>query len=550
MTTHNKKRRFYKGNPHLPKAGEVKEFPPEQQLELARCIADPVYFAEKYFKIVHVDKGLIPFTLYEYQKRAIETMNHHRHMLMCASRQCGKTSVATVIVLHTALFNKNKKIGLLANKAPTAREILKRIQRAYEYLPDFLKGGVKEWNKSSVEFENGSIIMADATDGDSIRGHSLFMLYIDEMAFVENWDDFAASVLPTLSSGEETKIVLTSTPKGLNHFYEYYKQAKEKKTEYQLIEVPWWEVPGRDEEWRVKALAALNNDEQKFAQEYALEFMGSSGTLINGATLKILEDKPPIFKNDYLRKYFDVVKGNSYVLVADTSRGRGLDYSAFSVIDISVTPYQQVCTFRSNMINSSDYASIINQIGRHYNNAHVLVELNDLGEAVADQLFMAYEYPELLTTENRGRSGKQISAGFSKQVDRGVRTTKPVKANGCAMLKMIVEQFKLIINDKFTIDELRTFSEKGATYEAEPGKHDDTVMCLVLFAWLTDQDYFKLLVDRDILQELREQNEEETEDQLLPFGIMNDGSSDFEFSDESFGAIEITSNEFDRWMLS
>lgn len=548
-----KKKRFYNGNPNLPRANETKDWDEWKKAELLRCKNDPVYFAETYFKIVHVDHGLIPFTLYDYQKKAIRIMNDHRHMLMCASRQCGKTSVATVIVLHAALFNEQKKIGLLANKAPTAREILKRIQRAYEHLPDWLKGGVKEWNKSSVEFENGSIIIADATEGDSIRGHSLFMLYIDEMAFVENWDDFAQSVLPTLSSGMNTKIVLTSTPKGLNHFHDYYRGAKEETNGYQLVEVPWHEVPGRDEAWRVRALGELNNDEQKFNQEYNLEFMGSSGTLISGATLKALRAGTPIYQTEgkEMKKFVEPIKGHIYTLIADVSRGKGLDYSAFSVIDITESPFKQVFTYRNNMITAPDYAAIINQVGRHYNNAYVLVELNDLGETVADTLYMHYEYPEILTTENAGRAGKRISAGFSKQIDRGVRTTKPVKALGCGMIKMILEQRRLELVDHWTIEELKTFSQKGMTYEAESGKHDDTTMCLVLFGWLTEQDYFKLLTDKDILHDLREQTEEQNEDSLLPFGIMNDGQVDFIlYGEDSLGSLEISTSEFDRWMAS
>ncbi|QIG70823.1 terminase large subunit protein [Rhizobium phage RHph_I1_18] len=544
------KKRYYNGNPNLPRAGEVKDWDEWKAQELLKCESDPVYFAEQYFRIVHVDKGLIPFQLYEYQKRAIRTMQDNRYMLMAASRQCGKTSVATVIVLHAALFNKNKKIGLLANKAPTAREILKRIQRAYEYLPDWLKGGVKEWNKSSVEFENGSIIIADATEGDSIRGHSLFMLYIDEMAFVENWDDFAQSVLPTLSSGETTKIVMTSTPNGLNHFYYYYEGAKKQENGYQLIEVPWWEVPGRDENWRVKALETLNGDEMKFAQEYAIEFLGSSGTLINGQALKLMRAAKPLYQTKEMRKYVEPVPGHIYALTADVSRGKGLDYSAFHVIDITTSPFQQVFTYRNNMIAPPDYASMINQVGRHYNNAHVLIELNDLGETVSDILYMTYEYPEVLTTENAGRAGKRISAGYAKKIDRGIRTTKPTKALGCGMLKLIVEQQKLPIVDHFTIEELKTFSQKGTTYEAESGNHDDCVMALVLFAWLTEQDYFKLLVDKDIMKEIRENTEEEDEDYLLPLGILNDGQIDFIFQEDQLGSLEVSSSEFDRWMSS
>lgn len=544
-------RDYYKGNPHLPKALTRKEFTPEQQEELFKCMIDPVYFAEKYFKIVHVDKGLIPFTLYDYQKKAIRTMQDHRYMLMCASRQCGKTSVATVIVLHAALFNDEKKIGLLANKAPTAREILKRIKRAYEYLPDWLKGGVKEWNKSSVEFENGSVILADATTGDSIRGHSLFMLYIDEMAFIENWNEFAQAVLPTLSSGETTKIVFTSTPKGLNHFYDYYNGAKEKTNGYQLIEVPWWEVPGRDEKWRVRAMEELNNDEEKFAQEYALEFMGSSGTLINGATLKHLATIKvrPYHEDQGLKMYVEPHDGHQYVMTCDVSRGKGLDYSAFHVIDVSTRPYKQVCTYRNNMITPTDYAAIINRVGRHYNYAYVLVEINDLGGQVSDLLYMSYEYENLMMTESRGRNGKQISAGFTKNPDRGLRTTKTTKGNGCAMIKLIIEQRKLEIVDVETINELKTFSAKGDSYEAEEGKHDDLAMGLVIFGWMSDQSYFKLLTDKNVLEEIRDQTEEEMEDFLVPFGIFVNKVDMWEVVTEVEVTVE-SDDAFDRWLQS
>lgn len=517
----------YKRNPNLPKAGSQKQFTEQEWIELEKCMDDPVYFAKTYFKIVHVDKGLIPFDLYDYQERAIRIFQKHRNMLMCASRQCGKTSFATVILLHTALFNPNKLIAILANKGATAREILERVKRAYEYLPPFLKGGVKEWNKSSIEFENGSKIMAEASSSDNIRGKSVFLLYIDEMAFIEGWDEFSASVLPTLSSGETTKMIFTSTPKGLNHFYYYVEGARKKKNGYGLIEVPWYEVPGRDDKWKQKALEELNNDQQKFDQEYGLEFVGSSGTLISGAALKLMEYTNPLIKDPHLFQYKEKVGNHQYVMTVDTSRGKGLDYSTFHIIDVSTEPFESVCTYRNNMITPSDFAAVCERMATYYNNAFILVELNDLGSQVADLLYDAEM--DLVFTESRGRKGKQVSYGGG--AEKGITTTRGSKAEGCAMLKLLIEQNKLKICDKETIEELKVFSQKGDTYQAEPGKHDDLSMNLVLFGWLASVGFIDQLNDESIMEKLREKTEEDLENDLLPFGIVSDGR-DFEVVEE------------------
>lgn len=514
----------YKNNINLPRAGIEKNYTAEQVQEVMKCMNDPIYFAKTYFKIIHVDKGLIPFELFPYQEDAINKFMTHRNLIINASRQSGKTSAVTVMLLHTALFHPNKLIAVLANKGATAREILKRVKTAYESIPDFLKSGVKEWNKSAIEFENGSIIMAEASSSDNIRGKSVFLLYIDELAFVDNWDEFSASVLPTLSSGTETKIVFSSTPNGLNHFYYYVKAARDKKNSFALVEVPWTMVPGRDDKWKEATIEQLNGDRLKFDQEYNLEFVGSSQTLIAGDALKSLEPLHPVHHNEHLRQYVKPEYNHIYMIVADVSRGKGLDYSAFQVIDVTKTPYKQVCTYRNNMVTPPDYALMIESIARTYNNAHVLVEINDLGQQVVDAIH-DNNYEEILYTENKGRSGKTISSGFGtgSGLDRGVRTTKPVKGTGCATLKLLIEQKQLIINDIETISELNTFSRKRNSYEAEPGHHDDLVMCLVLFAWLTVQPYFKDLTDVDIMRALKEKGDEEIYDDLLPFGFINDG---------------------------
>ena len=519
----------YNGNPNLPKAGAQYNMTPEMVREMAKCAEDPVYFAETYFKIVHVDKGLIPFTLYDYQKEAAIASTKHRNILMCASRQCGKTSVATVIILHYALFNKHKRIALLANKGDTAREILSRIQLAYEYIPNWMKCGVCEWNKGSVEFDNGTIIIAASSSSSAIRGKSCSLLYIDENAFVENWDVFSASVLPTLSSGEETKMIFTSTPHGLNHFFYYCEAAKQKANDFYYIEVPWYKVPGRDAVWKEKIMGTINHDEEKFLVEFECSFVGSSGTLLSSACLKSLTPKQPTLSNHGYgyHIYEDVVKGNRYIIIADVSRGKGLDHSAFHVIDTTQVPYRQVATFRNNMITPTDYSEFIYRSAMNYNEANILVEVNDIGGQVADLLYFDFGYENIIHTENSGRSGKRVSGGFGKNIDRGIRTTKTVKSVGCSMLKLLVEQRKLLLVDKETISELNVFSKKGTSYEAEAGNHDDLVMGLVLFAWLSQDAFFIELNDSNIMHHLRDRTEAEIMEELAPFGFHYNAADEY-----------------------
>jgi hypothetical protein len=516
----------YNGNPLLKKARRQIDWTPEMVQEWLKCAQDPIYFAEKYIKIVHVDHGFIPIRLYDYQKEIIEKLQNNRRVTVVTSRQAGKTTTAAAIILHYILFNEHKTVALLANKGDAAREILDRIKIAYEALPDWLQQGVEEWNKGSIVLENGCKVLAAATSSSAIRGKSISLLYIDEAAFVENWDEFFASVFPTISSGETTKILFTSTPNGLNHFYKTCEGAKQDLNGYQYVEVPWQRVPGRDDKWRKETLGAMDFDMEKFAQEFECAFLGSSGTLISGAALKSLVSKVPLTQSDGLTQYFRPEPNHKYVIVADVSRGKGLDYSAFQVVDVTGMPYQQVCVFKNNMITPLDYAGIINGVSKLYNSATILVEINDVGAQVVDSLHYDYESELIIYTENAGARGKRISGGFGN-AERGIRTTKTVKAIGCSMLKLLVEQHQLIINDHDTIYELSRFSKKGTSYEAEPGANDDLVMCMVLFAWMSDQQYFKDLTDINTLMKLREKTEEEMESGMTPFGFMADGHDEY-----------------------
>jgi hypothetical protein len=534
--------RGYLGNENLKRKGTNIEWTEDKVQEFIKCAQDPIYFAEKYIQIVHVDRGLIPIRMYDYQKEIVEKITDNRRVTVVTSRQAGKTTTAVCVILHYVLFNDHKTVALLANKGDAAREILDRIKIAYEALPKWLQQGVVEWNKGSVEFENGCKIIASATSSSAIRGKSISLLYIDETAFVENWDEFFASVFPTISSGKTTKILFTSTPNGLNHFYKTCEGAREGTNGYEYVQVLWKDVPGRDDAWKHETLSSMDFDYEKFAQEFECEFLGSSGTLIEGNKLKQLVYKQPITENNGLCMYHLPVEKHSYVCIVDVSRGKGLDYSAFHIIDVTKMPYKQVCSFRDNMITPIEYAEMIHRTVKHYNESAVLIEVNDIGEQVSDLLHHDFEYENLLYTESAGRSGKRISSGFGSNVDKGVRTTKTVKSVGCSILKLLIEQDQLILYDFATIRELSTFSRKGVSYEAESGCHDDLVMGLVLFAWLSDQQFFKEMTDINTLKALRRKNEEEIMNELIPFGIIDDGSE--EDDGIMLGASEERNTEF------
>ena len=509
----------YNGNINLKRKGTDVEFSQEMISEFLKCAKDPIYFSEKYIQIVHVDHGLIPIKMYEYQKEICTAITENRRVTVNTSRQAGKTTTAVAVILHYIIFNDFKTVALLANKGDAAREILDRIKIAYEALPAWLQQGVIEWNKGSVEFENGCKIIAGSTSSSAIRGKSISFLYIDETAFVENWDEFFASVFPTISSGNTTKILFTSTPNGLNHFYKTCVGAQEDRNGYIYVEVPWQKVPGRDDKWKQETLAAMDFDQQKFSQEFECAFLGSSGTLIEGSKLKTMVDLRPIAQTDKMKVYHQPEKDHIYVCVCDVSRGKGLDYSAFQIIDVTEMPYKQVCVYKDNTITPIDYAEIIYRSIERYNEAYTLIEVNDIGEQVSEVLHYEFEVETLMYTESAGRAGKRLSTGFSKNADKGIRTTKNVKSIGCNMLKMLIEQDQLIINDFQTINELSTFSRRGNSYEAESGTHDDLVMCLVLFGWMTDQTFFKEVTDINTIDKLRSRNEEELMESLLPIGF-------------------------------
>ena len=523
----------YLGNPNLKKANTAIEFTQENILEFMRCKEDPVYFANRYIKIVSLDEGLVPFRMYPFQKKLISNFHENRFNICKMPRQTGKSTTVVSYLLHYAVFNDNINIAILANKASTARDLLGRLQLAYENLPRWMQQGIISWNKGSLELENGSKISANSTSSSAVRGGSYNVIFLDEFAFIPNHiaDDFFASVYPTISSGQKTKVIIVSTPRGMNHFYRMWHDAERKKNEYMPTEVHWSEVPGRDEAWKEQTIA--NTSEQQFKVEFECEFLGSVNTLINPSKLKNLVYENPIQKNAGLDVYEVPMKNHNYLITVDVARGLGNDYSAFIVFDITNFPYKAVAKYRNNEIKPMLFPSIIDDIGKAYNKAFILCEVNDIGDQVASILNYDLEYDNLLMCSQRGRAGQVVGAGFSgKRSQLGVRTTQAVKKLGCSNLKTLLEDDKILIIDYDIISELTTFSQKHNSFEAEEGCNDDLAMCLVIFAWLVAQDYFKEMTDNDVRKRIYEEQKNQIEQDMAPFGFMSDGMDDTSFVDK------------------
>ncbi len=523
----------YLGNPNLKKANTPIEFTEENVIEFMKCKEDPVYFAKRYIKIVSLDEGLVPFNLYPFQEKLVRNFHENRFNICKMPRQTGKSTTVVSYLLHYAVFNDNVNIGILANKAKIAMDLLGRLQTAYENLPRWMQQGIIAWNKGSLELENGSKILAASTSASAVRGMSFNILFLDEFAFVPNHvaDDFFASVYPTISSGTQTKVIIVSTPRGMNHFYRMWHDSEKGKNDYIPTDVHWSEVPGRDDVWKQQTIA--NTSEQQFKVEFECEFLGSVNTLINPAVLRNMVYDNPITKNAGLDIYERPEKEHNYILTVDVARGLGNDYSAFIVFDVTQFPYKVVAKYRNNEIKPMLFPNVILDVAKGYNNAYLLVEVNDIGDQVASILQYDLEYENLLMASMRGRAGQIVGQGFSgKKTQLGVRTTAAVKKLGCSNLKTMIEDNKLLTCDYEIISELTTFAQKHNSFEAEEGCNDDLAMCLVIFAWLVAQEYFKEMTDNDIRKRIYEEQKNQIEQDMAPFGFIADGFDDDSFVDK------------------
>jgi hypothetical protein len=516
----------YNGNPNLKQIGTTISYTSEQVSELMKCIQNPIYFIETYCKIVSLDKGLIPFILYECQKRKVDLILNNRKVILMEGRQQGKTITSAACILWYTLFQSNKTVAILANKSSAAREVLYRYELMYECLPIWMQQGVKTFNKGDIELENGSRIFTAATSSSGIRGKSVNWLYIDEAAIIPNnvAEDFFTSVYPVVSAGETTKILLTSTPLGYNHFWKFWNEAEQKLNGFIPMFIHYSEIPGRDKKWADEQRAILG--ELKFNQEVLCNFLGSSNTLVNPDTIGRMSSKPYVYSKDGLDIIVEPEEDHVYMLVADTSRGVGGDHCAFTVMDITAYPYTVVAKYRSNKISPLLYPNIIHKVAKDYHTAYCLIEINDNGQQVADSLYTDLEYENVFFVGSNSKSGQYLSGGFSSGATLGVRTTKLVKRLGCTAFKSMVESNKLLIHDTDIIGEISTFIEIRGFYKADEGYHDDLVMTLVLFAWASNESFFKDLTDTNLRKVLYEEQFKQIEENLTPFGFIDEGPTE------------------------
>ena len=521
----------YLGNSNLKKVGVELQYTEEQVSEIIKCTEDPVYFIKKYVKIVNVDQGLVSFDMWPFQEDMVHTFHDNRFSICKMPRQVGKTTTTVGYMLWCVLFQDEYTVGILANKGQLAQDILSKIQKAYEYLPPWLQQGIVVWNKRSLELENGSKIFAYATSAAGVRGGTYNLIFLDEFAFVPHnmATEFFTSTYPVISSGKTSKVIIVSTPNGLNLFYKMWKDASEGRSLYKPLEVHWSQVPGRDQKWKEETIR--NTSEEQFRQEFETEFIGSSATLISGSKLKTLAYSNPIESAEGLDIFVRPQPNRMYIATVDPSEGVEQDHSTINVIDVTEAPYVQVAKYRSNKIPLLFFPTIIYSLAKKYNDAFVLIETNSIGKQVVDIMHYDLEYENIYKVEHHQIKGQSVSGGFKRNASFGVRTTKSVKKIGCANLKTLIENDKLLINDFDTIAEMNTFSRYLDTYKAEEGNNDDLVMGLVLFAWLTAQSYFRDSTNIDIRKVMLEENNMLLDEDITPVGFIDNGKVEEVYDD-------------------
>jgi hypothetical protein len=514
----------YRDNPLLKRVGVKVEYTKEQFDEYVKCAQDPIYFT-KYMNIITLDEGLVPFNMYDFQKDMISTFHDNRFSIVKCPRQVGKTTTAVAYLLWTVLFKDSQSIAVLANRGETARAILGKLQLAYENLPIWMQQGVVEWNKGRIELENGSVIIASSTSGSAARSGSFNIVFLDEFAFVPSniAYDFITSVYPVITAGTKTKIIIVSTPNGMNLFYKLWTDAVNQKNNYVPFEIHWSMVPGRDDAWKEETIK--NTSEHQFRQEFETEFLGSSNTLISAQKLQQLVYQEAIAEHDKVKIYKPPVRDDKphiYGMFVDVSEGKGLDSSTFSIIDMTTMPYEQVATYKSSSISTLLFPTVIYNAARMYNDAYVLVEINNTPQ-IADILHQDLEYENLFKVFTGNKKPQQLSAGFARGIQMGLKMSTQVKRIGCSNLKTLIEGNKLVINDFDTISELTTFVASKTSFAAEDDANDDMVMGLVTFAWATTQVLFKEIVAHDVRKQLQLENMNQYDEETLPAPVIENG---------------------------
>jgi len=504
----------YLGNINVKRAGVQQEWSEEEVKEYVKCSQEPAYFIQNYVQIISLDEGLVPFALYNYQEELISHFDENRFSICLACRQSGKSITVCAYLVWYLMFHPEQTVAILANKGATAREMLARITTMLEHIPFFLQPGTKVLNKGSIEFENDSRIIASATSTSSIRGLSVNLLYLDEFAFVENAEVFYTGTYPVITSGSKSKVIVTSTANGVgNMFHKLWEGATTDSNEFKNFQVNWYDVPGRDTKWKKQTIA--NTSELQFEQEFGNSFLGTGRTLIAADCLLGLTSLNPEEMYGQVKVYKRPEENHSYVMTVDVAEGKGLDYSTFSVFDVTDSErFEQVCVMRDNTLSPMLLPDICSKFGKLYNTALIIVENNNQGSMVCNELHYNLEYENMFMTNSTKADGL------------GLRMTKKTKAIGCARLKEIMEEGKLHVPDSITIQEMTTFVSKGVSWEADGGNHDDMVMNCVLFSWFVSTPLFTDMTEVQLKQMLFAEQQRNIQDSIVPIGIINNNEEE------------------------
>jgi len=474
------------GNRYLSRAGTELPLSKIHTNEIDKCKNDYKYF-RKHYCIITTKSGLARPEPRPYQEDLEDELLTLDDTVILYPRQSGKTVTSGTYLLWLALFREEQTmIGIVANKAKTAREVLDKIKKIYLNLPVWMKKGIEVWNKGEIEFENGTRIMTDGPSSDSFRGFTCNIIYVDETAYIKKslWDEFVDSVMPTMNSLSFKQVIMTSTANGMNHFEQIVKAAKRQDTPERYITCSWRDVPHYNKQGDLltpeeyKKITIKKYGKKYFAQTEECTFLGSSDTLISGIALKELQDHmenvtviPQVILNDGTM-YKEAQENHTYICTVDPSKD-GIDEFSVDIVDVTSFPFEQVFTAKLQI----DYLMMpehLFELGTYYNTALMIIENNEgAGQSVSDTLWGVYEYENLFRDSNiDGRPGKKKYTGF-----RTTQKSRPLVLN---MLKIFIEEGKLVVNSQHTLNQLYTFTKRktGNKYEAEDGYFDDAVMSL------------------------------------------------------------------------
>lgn len=519
---------MHNGNPNLRGQFESIEYTQEQLEEYLKCRDDFFYFCENYCYI-RSGTNIVKFIPYDYQKELVKDILSNKFSLAKMSRQSGKSTILSALITWFVIFEENYEVLIAAHVHKQAIEIMGRCKTIIENLPLWLQDGIVKWNELEIVLENNSKITSSATTKNAARGRSPTFILLDEFAFVDTniANEFYNSIYPTLSAPTNTKakLVIISTPNGMNHFYKLAVDAKSKKNNFKYNEINWNDVPGRDDAFREKTIKDVGLD--RWEQEFECIFLGGEDALISPGILKriVFDDPLETLDNGCLKVFKRPRQDNTYMMTVDPSRGKGIDSSAIVVFNVSKYPIEVVAHYRDPNISNIIFPGYINRLGKIYNDAACLVEINDSGGQVADMLFDEFEYVNLLGCIPDGRNGQKLKGYGIK--GKGLKQSQVTKRVGCSNLKSLIDLNKIVINSFDIVSELSNFVRKDNSYGASTGNHDDLVMCLVIMAWITQQPFFKNYVELG-MKDVFANEFDDIDNDMLPLGRMDDGVIPFD----------------------